>query len=902
VAEVFISYAREDQPFVRRLQSALSDRDLSAWVDWEDIPPTAEWMREVEAAIEGSESVLFVVSPDSVASTTCRREVDHAATNRKRLVPVVYRDVEADLVPEAAQAHNWIFCRETDDFDGAVDTIATALRTDLDWVHRHTRLLVRALEWDTNNRDRSFLLRGRDLEDGEHWLSEAAHHETPKATALQIEYLAASRRGATRSSRIRFGALSLGLVIAVSLAIVAFLQRDEARRQATIARAREFVASSSAALPNDPELGLWFAIEAERTQSSVQADRLLREGLLESRLKKTFTVPGAPNHPRYSVLAVSPDLRLVVADSTQGSQPITIRELATGRTVTTLGVTSKDVYQAHFNASGSEVVTAGGATTLWGTRSGKRLARIEQVGFPSLSFDGKRIVISGIDAAEVRATDGTPVATLPAGLGNAALNRDGTLAVTWESCNACGDPPVVWDVASSSPKFKLGSSGASVVAFSQTRDEVVTGDNQGVVRVFDLSNPAAPVAELHEHSSAIYSVAFSRDGERVVSGSFDDTARVWEPSSGTSFSLRGHAAPVDQAMFDKRGTRVATIHEDHTVKTWDTAPFDARESPSPDNARPTYARLDARGDRSLNGIYDGTVIVRNTRTGRRALVLSSRADRFDAAISGDGHVVVAATSDGRNAKIWDVESRTARASLQGAGDVFRTPALDAHGTQAVTVSARVVRIWNAHSGKLERIISVANVIETSFSPDGRVVALMSKHAGSLWDAGTGELITRLHGSGDIFRRPQFSPDGTLLATQAGNGSNVHVWDTNAGDARETGFGPGVGSLAGRTVVTTAFSVDDRQLLTVYDFGQLRVWDVASGQLLIEAPAEVFARMNTVLDVAFSRDETRVTLLSDNAPLFTYDCPLCASTGRLLAIGNARVPNSVKRNALNLSLQ
>ena len=182
MADVFISYAREDQPFVRRLQTALEARDLSAWVDWEDIPPTAEWMHEVETAIEGSESLLFVVSPDSVASPTCRREIDHAATNHKRLVPVVYRDVDAGLVPESVQAHNWIFCRETDDFDAAVDTIATALRTDLDWVHRHTRLLVRALEWDAKNRDGSFLFRGRDLEDGERWLSEAAQHDTPKAT------------------------------------------------------------------------------------------------------------------------------------------------------------------------------------------------------------------------------------------------------------------------------------------------------------------------------------------------------------------------------------------------------------------------------------------------------------------------------------------------------------------------------------------------------------------------------------------------------------------------------------------------------------------------------------------------------------------------------------------------
>ena len=40
------------------------------WVDWEDIPPTAEWMREVEVAIEGADTFVFVLSPDSLKSRT----------------------------------------------------------------------------------------------------------------------------------------------------------------------------------------------------------------------------------------------------------------------------------------------------------------------------------------------------------------------------------------------------------------------------------------------------------------------------------------------------------------------------------------------------------------------------------------------------------------------------------------------------------------------------------------------------------------------------------------------------------------------------------------------------------------------------------------------------------------
>src|SRR5690349_8855838 len=125
--DVFISYARKDQAFVRRLQAALAARELEAWVDWKDIPPTAEWMQDVREAIEGADTFLLVLSPDSVASTTCRQEIDHAVGLNKRLVPVVYRDVDTNVVPDSIRAHNWIFVRDTDNFDAAADTVSGAL-------------------------------------------------------------------------------------------------------------------------------------------------------------------------------------------------------------------------------------------------------------------------------------------------------------------------------------------------------------------------------------------------------------------------------------------------------------------------------------------------------------------------------------------------------------------------------------------------------------------------------------------------------------------------------------------------------------------------------------------------------------------------------------------------------
>src|SRR6266496_5536991 len=108
--EVFFSYSRKDKEFVHRLDEALKRRGREAWVDWEDIRPTEEWMQAIYGAIEGADTFVFVLTPDSVASVVCGREIAHAAAHNKRMVPIVARDVDAAAVPEALAKLNWIFC------------------------------------------------------------------------------------------------------------------------------------------------------------------------------------------------------------------------------------------------------------------------------------------------------------------------------------------------------------------------------------------------------------------------------------------------------------------------------------------------------------------------------------------------------------------------------------------------------------------------------------------------------------------------------------------------------------------------------------------------------------------------------------------------------------------------
>jgi hypothetical protein len=59
VADIFISYSRKDQNFVHRLADALEARDKDVWVDFQDIPPTSEWLKEIYAGIEEADNVVF---------------------------------------------------------------------------------------------------------------------------------------------------------------------------------------------------------------------------------------------------------------------------------------------------------------------------------------------------------------------------------------------------------------------------------------------------------------------------------------------------------------------------------------------------------------------------------------------------------------------------------------------------------------------------------------------------------------------------------------------------------------------------------------------------------------------------------------------------------------------------
>ncbi|KAM3098623.1 CHAT domain-containing protein [Phormidesmis sp. 146-12] len=193
MTDVFLSYSRKDKAFVQTLHDSLRAQQREIWVDWQAIPLTADWWQEIERGIEGTNTFVFVISPDSVVSDVCRQEIDHAVKHNKRLVPIVHREgFEAAQVHPMLSKYNWLFFRETDEFDRGFADLITAIETDLEYVRSHTRLTERAVEWENQVRNESFVLRGDDLKFAEQWLA-TGEQKTPVPTELQREYIRASR-------------------------------------------------------------------------------------------------------------------------------------------------------------------------------------------------------------------------------------------------------------------------------------------------------------------------------------------------------------------------------------------------------------------------------------------------------------------------------------------------------------------------------------------------------------------------------------------------------------------------------------------------------------------------------------------------------------------------------------
>lgn len=88
--------------------------------------------------------------------------------------------------------------------------------------------------------------------------------------------------------------------------------------------------------------------------------------------------------------------------------------------------------------------------------------------------------------------------------------------------------------------------------------------------MFD-TNSGEELHVLEGHKNVVYAVAINNPfGDKVLTGSFDKTAKLWEASSGKLWhTLKGHTAEIVCVQFNSASTRICTGSMDNCAKLWD---------------------------------------------------------------------------------------------------------------------------------------------------------------------------------------------------------------------------------------------------------------------------------------------------------------------------------------------
>ncbi len=416
------------------------------------------------------------------------------------------------------------------------------------------------------------------------------------------------------------------------------------------------------------------------------------------------------------------------------------------------------------------------------------------------------------------------------------------------------------------------------VAFSPDGQRIITGSEDLTAKVWDAGS-GKELFSFNGDSYEVRSVAFSPDGQRIVTGGRDNT-KVRDASSGKEvLILKGDSGGIWSVAFSPDGQRIVTGSWDQAAKVWDA--ISGRELLTlKGHSGPIWSvAFSPDSQRIVTGSNDATAKVWDATSGQTLVTLIGHTDSISSAgfsrdgqwiVTGSGKPVINDIGMDHTAKVWDAASGKVHLTLSGHGGQINSATFSPDGQWIITGSDdQTARVWNAADGKewftLKGHSDAINSV--AYSRDGQLIVTGSSDGtAKVWDVVTGNGPLTLKGHSDLINSVAFSPDGQRIVT----GSRDHtakVWEAAGGKE--------VLTLKGHTdwIVPVAFSPDGSLVVTGSGDRTARVWEVDSGKEL----RSLNGHGEQILGVAFSPDGQRIVTGSEDKTAKVWD----AATGKEL---------------------
>ena len=227
--DIFISYGRADsKEFAKYLNDRLTALGYSVWFDFESIPQSVDYQKQIDEGIAKADNFVFIISPHATNSPYCRKEIERAIALDKRLVPIMHiekisRETWQSRYPEQTEDDWATYCAsgqhscftymhpkierinwnqldfsDPKNFESAFHALVQVVEQDRDYVRQHTELLSKALDWERRQRQTQYLLIGGVRQQAEAWLKTDFKDRQPPCipTVLHCEFITDSIKNA----------------------------------------------------------------------------------------------------------------------------------------------------------------------------------------------------------------------------------------------------------------------------------------------------------------------------------------------------------------------------------------------------------------------------------------------------------------------------------------------------------------------------------------------------------------------------------------------------------------------------------------------------------------------------------------------------------------------------------